>query len=70
MNIKIADGQPLSSSITFKINVINNPPYFADKVPLPVTMRFNLTYDYMLPKAIDDEGNTIYFYILSNPKVD
>ncbi len=33
VNIKIADGQPLSRSITFNINVINvinNPPYFVD----------------------------------------
>jgi hypothetical protein len=70
VDIMIADGQPLSKTITFKINAINNPPYFVDQVPYPISIKFNLTYEYMLPKAKDDEGNAIYYYILSDPSVD
>lgn len=39
-------------------------------MPFSVTMKLNLTYEYMLPKAADDEGNPISYKIISTPSID
>ena len=33
-------------------------------------MKFNNTYEYILPQTADKENNTISFYLLSNPSID
>jgi hypothetical protein len=49
IEIKLSDGQPLSKLESFTIDVVNNPPYFVKQVPFSVTMKFNLSYEYVLP---------------------
>jgi hypothetical protein len=59
-----------SASISFTITVTNYPPYFVKQVPFSVTMKFNSTYEYVLPQTADGEGNSIYYYLLSTPSVN
>jgi hypothetical protein len=33
-------------------------------------MKFNLTYEYILPPMGDGEGNTIHYYLTSTPPVN
>jgi hypothetical protein len=33
-------------------------------------MKFNLSYEYILPQTADPEGNSITYYLLSTPTVD
>jgi hypothetical protein len=68
--IVLSDGQPLSRIEAFTINVVNNHPYFIKQIPFSVTMKFNLTYEYILPPTADDEGNPIFYYLLSTPSVN
>jgi hypothetical protein len=49
IEIKLKDGQPLTTLESFTIDVVNSPPYFVKQVPFSVTMKFNLTYEYILP---------------------
>jgi hypothetical protein len=70
IEIELSDGQPLTTIERFTINVINNPPYFVKQIPFSVNMKFNLTYEYILPPMADAEGNTIYYHLLSTPSVD
>jgi hypothetical protein len=67
--IVLSDGQPLSRVEKLTVNVVNHPPYFIKQIPFSVTMKFNLTYEYILPPTADDEGNPIYYYLLSTPSV-
>ncbi len=55
---------------SFFINVVNNPPYFVDKTPESITIKFNNTSEYILPQFVDDESNPIKYYLLSSPPVD
>lgn len=48
-----------SVSSSFKISVINTPPYFVSSVPADFTMRFNTTYIYFIPKFSDKEGHAV-----------
>ena len=68
--IVLSDGQPLSRVEKLTVNVVNHPPYFIKQIPFSVTMKFNLTYEYILPPTADDEGNPIYYYLLSTPSVN
>lgn len=49
IEIELSDGQPLTTLESFTIDVLNNPPYFVKQVPFSVTMKFNLSYEYVLP---------------------
>jgi hypothetical protein len=48
-----------SVSGSFKISVINTPPYFVSEFPSDFTMKFNTTYVYFVPKYADDEGHSV-----------
>ena len=41
-----------------------------DQLPFSVNMKFNNTYEYILPQVADKENNTISYYLLSNPSID
>ena len=49
IEIELSDGQPLTTLESFTIDVVNNPPYFVKQEPFSVTMKFNLSYEYILP---------------------
>jgi hypothetical protein len=33
-------------------------------------MKFNNTYEYILPQVADKENNTVFYYLLSNPSIN
>ena len=57
LEIILSDGQPLSTKYVLKLNVTNTPPYFIDKLPEDLRVRFNHPHYYELPAYTDDEGH-------------
>jgi hypothetical protein len=55
---------------SFTVNVTNTAPYFVKEVPYSFSMKFNNTFNYILPNMTDPEGNAITYYLLSDPPVD
>ena len=56
-----------SATSSFKISVINTPPYFVSKTPVDFTMKFNTSYNYFIPKFSDKEGHDVAVLIDSEP---
>lgn len=56
ITVTISDTVATSSS-TFMISIINTPPYFVDKFPGDLTMKFNNTFVYNVPNYADAEGH-------------
>jgi len=54
-------------SSSFKISVVNTPPYFVDTVPEDFTMRFNTSHILSIPKFHDNEGNAVTVVLASVP---
>ena len=55
---------------SFTVNVTNTAPYFVKEVPYSFSMKFNNTFNYILPNMTDPEGNAITYYLLSDPPLD
>ena len=70
IQIALSDGQPLTTTESFTIEVTNMPPYFVKDVPYSISMKFNNTFNYILPNMTDPEGHAITYYLLSDPPVD
>lgn len=70
IDIFLSDGQPLTRYETFTIEVVNFPPYFVNQLPYSFSMKFNNTFNYVLPNMTDPEGHVIFFYLISDPNVD
>jgi hypothetical protein len=52
---------------SFKISVVNTPPYFVSTVPADFTMKFNNTYIFFIPKFQDNEGHAVTVILDSIP---
>lgn len=59
-----------SASQTLELDVTNSPPYFIDKKPSDLVVKFNNSFSYKLPEFKDDEGNPIYVIIQPNSVSD
>jgi hypothetical protein len=52
------------------VNVPNRPPYFVKELPYSFSMKFNNTFNYILPNMTDPDGNAYSYNLLSDPPVD
>jgi hypothetical protein len=52
------------------VELFNNPPYFIDKVPENLTVKFNNSFEYFLPPYKDEEGSPIFLSLIGAPPVD
>ena len=66
ISVTISDTIATASS-TFVITVYNTAPYFASKVPADFTMKFNISYNYFIPKFSDKEGHDVTVLVDSIP---
>jgi hypothetical protein len=66
ITVTVSDSLATASS-SFKISVINNPPYFLNTKLVDFTMKFNNSYNYFIPKYRDDEGHAVTVLIDSIP---
>ena len=70
LRVEIYDWKPYSSFLYFNVNVLNKAPVFTNLTELPpLKIRFNTTFEYLLPPREDPEGNPIYIYLDSNPDI-
>jgi hypothetical protein len=66
ITVTVSDSLATASS-SFKISVINTPPYFLNTKPVDFTMKFNNSYNYFIPKYTDNEGHAVTVLIDSIP---
>ena len=59
----------LTSSKDFYVEFINAPPFFIKDPPMNLTLKFNNTFEYILPPYKDAEGSPIIIYITGFPPV-
>ena len=70
ITVTISDGQPLSTTQVFVVDLINTAPYFIQSVASSIDIKFNLTFEYIIPPTKDDDGDTVTYFILSTPSID
>jgi hypothetical protein len=66
ITVTISDSLATASS-TFEITVYNTAPYFVSKLPADFTMKFNISYNYFIPKFSDKEGHDVTVLVDSIP---
>ena len=66
ITVTVSDSLATATS-SFKISVINTPPFFVSTVPEDFTMRFNNTYVFFIPKFKDNEGHAVTVVLDSIP---
>ena len=64
--VGIFDGEPSSSNKTFQLEIYNTAPYFITNPLDNLNIRFNNTFEYILPYSMDNESNPIYTYLHKN----
>ena len=66
ITVSVSDTLATATS-SFTISVINTPPYFVSKKPEDFTMKFNVSYNYFIPKFSDKEGHDVTVLVDSIP---
>jgi hypothetical protein len=68
LRVEIYDWRPYSSFLYFDVNVLNKAPVFTNLTALSkLKVRFNKTFEYLLPDNYDPENNTIEVKLASIP---
>jgi hypothetical protein len=62
LQLKISDGQ-LWTTLDMFVELYNAPPYFIDKKPEDMKLKFNNSFEFVLPPYKDAEGNRLYLYL-------
>jgi hypothetical protein len=67
--LTLTDGH-MSSSKDLFVEFFNNPPFFIKEVPINMTIKFNNSFEYLLPPYMDAEGNNITVFLSGFPPVN